>query len=462
VDVAAKIADDKHKARKVETEAIRLWLRSPVTMAATVILHITTVWALWSTLSHVKLILWACVGIGWCGIRLAAWLYYKRRSWTDEQTQLWGRAFAAMLGGTAITIACLTPYIFTPPDVEDRMFLVMGIGGLAAGATAIYGIYYPAVVAITVPLLGTLSASFFFQHSMNSKFLGVMTLVYLVLLLVSARILKRWVWDIFSLRIRNDQLTAELIVAKEAAEEANEAKSIIMANMSHELRTPLNAIIGFAEMLEKEVLGPLGTPKYIDYAHDVHMSGVHLLSLINTILDLAKTRASHLELDIERTDIVGLLRECFSVMRLQADKAKQRFVLKVPESALFAPVDDTRLRQVVYNLLSNAIKFTDADGTVTLSGGPAEGGGVEIEVSDSGIGMDRGDVEIALQPFMQVKQSNRRVQAGTGLGLPFAKTIVELHGGRFDIISAKGRGTSVRVTLPGSKTDTADETLSVV
>ncbi len=443
------VADDKQKARRVEAEAIRLWLKSPVTLVATVILHLSTVWALWGTLSHIKLIAWAGVGIGWCGVRYAVWRYYASRTWTDPQTRRWGRIFAAMLGGTALIISVLTPYIFVPPNVEDRMFMVMGIGGLAAGAAGIYGIYYPAVVMITVPLLGTLAASFLFQHTLNSRFLGLMTLVYLALLLISARILRRWVWDIFALRFRNEQLTAELLEAKEAAEEANEAKSTIMANMSHELRTPLNAIIGFAEMLEKEVLGPLGSPKYIDYAHDVHMSGRHLLSLINTILDLAKTRASRLELEVQRIDVSGLLCECFNVMRLQAEKAQLRFTMDMPTQPLFATIDETRLRQVIYNLLSNAIKFTDPGGTITLSGRCVTHEGIEIMVSDTGIGMDADDVEIALQPFMQIKQTNRRSSAGTGLGLPFAKTIVELHGGRFDIASARGQGTTIRVTLPG-------------
>src|ERR1700733_3871755 len=212
-----------------------------------------------------------------------------------------------MRGGSALIIAVMAPEVFVPPDPEDRMFLVMGVGGLAAGATAIYGIYYPAVVVLTVPLLGSLAVAFFMQHTVNARFLGCMTIVYLLLLLMSARILKRWVWDIFSLRIRNDQLTDQIIEAKDAAEAANEAKSVFMANMSHELRTPLNAIIGFAEMLEKEVLGPLGNRRYVEYAHDVHASGQHLLSIINTILDLAKTRASHLELHRERTDVAELL-----------------------------------------------------------------------------------------------------------------------------------------------------------
>ena len=440
--------DNKVKADKVEAEAIRLWLKSPVTMIATVILHLATVWALWRVLSHFKLLLWAGGGIAWSALRLIVWLRYRRRSWDDRQTLLWGRLFAAMLGITALIIAVMTPEIFIPPAPEDRMFLIMAIGGLAAGATAIYGVYYPAVAVITIPLLGSLAIAFFLQNTINTRFLGLMTLVYLSLLLVSARILKRWVWDIFSLRIRNDQLTVELIAAKNAAEEANEAKSIIMANMSHELRTPLNAIIGFAEMLEKEVLGPLGSPRYIDYAHDVHMSGVHLLSLINTILDLAKTRASHLELNLEIVDIRALARECFSVMRLQADRAQLTLALDLPEGPLTAKVDDTRLRQVIYNLLSNAIKFTDAGGSITLIGSPMPEGEIAIEVLDTGIGMDPQGLETALQPFMQVKQENRRIVSGTGLGLPFAKTIVELHGGRLEITSAKGVGTSVKVILP--------------
>jgi signal transduction histidine kinase len=441
-------ADDKGKAIKVEAEAIRLWLKSPLTLIATIILHQATVWALWSIVSHVKLILWAAAGSAWCGVRFAVWAYYKCGIWTDAETLRWGRLFALMLGVTGVIIAVAAPLAFVPPSPEDRMFLVMAIGGIAAGATAIYGIYYLAVAVFTIPLLGALAVVFFAQGTANTRFLGFMTLIYLGLLLMSARILKHWVWDIFSLRIRNDQLTAELIEAKDAAEAANEAKSVIMANMSHELRTPLNAIIGFAEMLEKEVLGPLGSPRYIDYARDVHMSGIHLLSLINTILDLAKTRAAGLELNLALFDIRDLLGECFSVMRLQADRAKLDFRLNLPKDALLARADDTRLRQVLYNLLSNAIKFTDPGGEITLTGRMAASGEVEIWVVDTGVGMEPDEVAIALQPFMQVKQANGRTTAGTGLGLPLAKTIVELHGGQFDIVSAKGKGTSIKVVLP--------------
>src|SRR5580704_10652908 len=164
-------------------------------MIATIILHLATVWALWRILSHTKLILWAAAGIAWCGVRFVVWLYYKRRGWSDQQTLRWGQLFAAMLGVTALIVGFMAPQVFVPPNADDRMFLIMGIGGLAAGATAIYGIYYPAVVVITVPLLGMLAITFFMQQTVDARFLGSMTLVYLALLLMSARILKRWVWD---------------------------------------------------------------------------------------------------------------------------------------------------------------------------------------------------------------------------------------------------------------------------
>ena len=438
----------KQQDQRLRAEVVRLWLHSQSSLFVTTLFNIVIAWALRNSMDRGVLTIWGSAIVGWSLIRYVIWRAYKSRPRDDAQTLRWGRMFIVLLTGSGALTGYMAFQAFVPIDTEHQIFIVMWVAGLTAGATATYGAYPPAVAAfISLPLIA-FAGAIFARGTIDSALLASIVLAYLGLLIISARTLNRWIVDIFNLRMRNEKLTEELTAAKEIAESANDAKSVFMANMSHELRTPLNAIIGFAEMLEREVLGPIGNDRYVDYAHDVHMSGKHLLSIINTILDLAKTKASHLELDLDRMNIGSLLRECFSVMQLQADKSGLTFTLEAPEEGLYGKVDETRLRQVVYNLLSNAIKFTDAGGSIAMTGRTRGSGDIEIKVADTGIGMDQEDLDLALQPFMQVSNPSRRVAAGTGLGLPFAKTIVELHNGTLDIVSTKGKGTTVRVVLP--------------
>jgi len=440
----------------IRAEAIRLWLKAPWSMVATVFAGIIGATALWDSMPHAWVGSWLVAILGLVVVRLTAWRRYASRPRDDSDTLRWGNLFLALLAATSLLTACMAASIFVPGDIEDQFFIAMAIAGLTGGAASSYGAFFPAVVTYIAPPLLAIIGALFFHGTQQSVLLGTGTIFYMLILLISGRTLNRWVADIFGLRIRNEELNGELVRAKEAAEAANSAKSVFIANMSHELRTPLNAIIGFAEMLESEVLGSLGDRRYVEYAHDVHMSGKHLLSIINTILDLAKVEASHLELERDRTDISYLLHECASVMRLQAEEAGVDFQLDLPDDPLYTLVDETRMRQVVYNLLSNAIKFTDPGGKVSLIGRQSQSGGIEITVSDTGLGMDPDDLKLALQPFMQVKHSSRRASSGTGLGLPFAKSIVQLHDGTLDITSARGKGTSVKVTLPPTGLETPD------
>ena len=238
--------------------------------------------------------------------------------------------------------------------------------------------------------------------------------------------------------------------AEERAELAHRAKSEFLANMSHELRTPLNAIIGFAEVMESEMMGPLGRDCYKDYAHDIKISGAHLLEIIGDILDLSKIEAG--KVDIQES-IVELPRVVATCVRLIDERAKEAGVTlanTIPSDIPTIRGDERKLKQILINLLSNAVKFTPAGGRVTLSA-HADAKGVMISVADTGIGIAPADISRALTPFMQVENSLSRRFEGTGLGLPLADSLTRLHGGTLTLASNVGQGTTVTVTLPANR-----------
>ena len=236
--------------------------------------------------------------------------------------------------------------------------------------------------------------------------------------------------------------------AKRAAEEANMAKTNFLANMSHELRTPLNAVIGFSEIISGEILGEVGNKKYVGYASDILQSGRHLLDIINSVLDLAKSDAGKLQLTPEMVDLRKVLDSSATMIREQCQAARLSFDIAYPDTPLLVLGEAAKLRQIVLNLLSNAVKFTKEGGSLSVTAREAEGDRLEIRVTDTGIGIAPEDIPTALAPFGQIDSSLARRYEGTGLGLPLTKVLVELHGGALDIISQPGLGTTVLVSLP--------------
>jgi PAS domain S-box-containing protein len=248
--------------------------------------------------------------------------------------------------------------------------------------------------------------------------------------------------------------------AKEAAERGNRAKATFLANISHELRTPLNAIIGFSELIKAEIFGPLTPPNYRTYLDDIHESGLHLLELINDILDMSKAEAGMTDLVETAVDVVAIARASVRMMGRRAESARVELIEKLDEDTPFLKADERRIRQIVLNLLSNAVKFTDEGGTVTiaLSAAPE---GLHLEVSDTGIGMSAEDLERVMEPFVQADTRLSRKYEGTGLGLPLTKALVNAHGGTLTLTSVLGKGTTARVLFPAGRLLSAQDVLAL-
>ena len=233
---------------------------------------------------------------------------------------------------------------------------------------------------------------------------------------------------------------------KTRAEDANAAKSKFLANMSHELRTPLNAIIGFSEIMESGMFGPLGAEKYIEYSRDIRESGEYLLDVINDILDMSKIEAGGIRLSPEAVELDSLLADCIRVVSTRASEKRLTINAEV-EPGIHLNADRRALKQIALNLLSNAVKFTPDGGAVTVQG-RLRGRAVIIGIKDDGIGIPRQALQKLGRPFEQVESQLTKRHQGSGLGLAIAKSLVELHGGAMRIRSRLGRGTLVMVRLP--------------
>jgi signal transduction histidine kinase len=253
-------------------------------------------------------------------------------------------------------------------------------------------------------------------------------------------------------RTRLDEMSRHLAITAEQAKEANRAKSAFLANMSHELRTPLNAIMGFSEVMKEQYLGPVNNPRYLDYAGDIHSSGRYLLGIINDILDLSKIEAG--KMSLESAEEFPLRLSLEGSLAMVAELGKKHGVQVIgelpPESVRLLAVD-RMIRQIMINLVGNAIKFTPQGGHVRVSGEALPDGGYAVAVEDSGIGMTEAEIQQALMPFGQIENKMTAKHNGTGLGLPLAKAMLELHDGTLAISSLPGRGTRIVLNFPASR-----------
>ena len=256
----------------------------------------------------------------------------------------------------------------------------------------------------------------------------------------------------------------DLIQARDLAEDASRAKSRFLANMSHELRTPLNAILGFSEVMTHQMFGPMSA-RYVDYAQLIHESGGHLLGLINSILDMSKIEAGRVKLQPERFDLTEVSLQALRFVRFVAERNGVTLEEAIDPEIRHMVADKRAVTQILINLLSNGVKFTPRGGTVRVTGTLA-GDAIEIAVADTGVGIDRADLERLGQPFEQVDSEYTRAKEGTGLGLALVRALAHLHGGSMTIESSLGEGTTVRVRLPqaglGAQNSDAENRMAAV
>ncbi|MEI9989107.1 MAG: ATP-binding protein [Rhizomicrobium sp.] len=247
-------------------------------------------------------------------------------------------------------------------------------------------------------------------------------------------------------------LTDQLIIARDEAEAANKEKSKFLASMSHELRTPLNAIIGFAEILKNETFGTVGSSRYVEYAYDIFTSGHHLLSLVNDVLDLSRIESASAKIRMdEPVELVMAVRDVCRLMSMTASNGGVVLADQLPEQPIRIAGNERMIQQILLNLVSNAVKFTPPDGLVVVRLQLDPAAGAVVTVSDTGIGMTPEEAAVALQPFGQIDSYVSRKHKGTGLGLPLAKSMIDMHGGGLRVVSTPGKGTSVGFNIPNER-----------
>ncbi|MFM7084250.1 MAG: sensor histidine kinase [Hyphomicrobium sp.] len=252
-------------------------------------------------------------------------------------------------------------------------------------------------------------------------------------------------------RYQKNELIKKLENSRVRAEEANTAKSQFLATMSHELRTPLNGIMGFSEMIMSEAMGKVSNPNYVEYAKNIHESGLHLLSLINDILDLSRIEAGRYELHEEAFWLCDVADDCRSFMRIKAKNKGISFLLNDDRSLPQIFADQRAFRQIFLNLIENAIKFTPEGGRIILTTGKTFDGAQYFSVKDTGPGIAHEEIPKILEPFKQGSSSLNSTNSGSGLGLAIVKKLVELHSGVFEILSESGKGTEAIVVVPKNR-----------
>jgi signal transduction histidine kinase len=399
--------------------------------------------------------------MSWAAVALISWLVLGAllHRFLHDNTRLryrkqWTVRIAVSLFVATCTLVSAAVLFWAPGDRTNNVLLYVFI---AAGMASAAGQSAPSRVLATANLL-PYGATFLGLSLLHETFpfslgFAAMEFIYFGLIVMYARAVHQLAYEMLLLREEKRSLIgrleaalADATTARKKAETASRAKSQFLANMSHELRTPLNAVLGFAEVIRDRLFGDDAILRYADYAANIHVSGTHLLGLINDVLDLSKIEAGQLVLELSDYCIQDIAQTVRSTLEPLAADKKLGFKLDLSPGLPPGHGDGRRLTQVLINLVGNAIKFTDT-GEVAIKA-EAHHGSFHVSVCDTGPGISAADQAKLFQEFQQADNAITRKKGGTGLGLAISKRIIEMHGGRIWVESQPGQGSTFAFTLP--------------
>jgi two-component system cell cycle sensor histidine kinase PleC len=345
--------------------------------------------------------------------------------------------------------------LWTRGDFINHVYIAAVITGVLSWLAVSRASHMQMFIASMVPVVALTTLRFLLGGFWIDIGLAVLMPLYAWQIYHDGRRLTSRLDEDSRLRFEVEDLAREVEEARDEAlrkrfeaETANASKTAFLANMSHELRTPLNAILGFSEIIAQECFGPVGSPRYKEYAGDIHSSGSHLLSLINDLLDVAKIEAGRMEIQPEPLPVRKTIDGALKIIAVKARERRQELVVEVDPDVPALYADERALKQIVINLVSNAVKFTPEGGRIAVVAGRARAGGFQLMVEDNGPGIPRDKLDKIFKPFSQVDNRYDRQGGGTGLGLALVRGLVELHGGRAWLESEQGRGARAYIVLP--------------
>ena len=389
---------------------------------------------------------WMAVALVICGVRTADWLAYRRAPERHEPSE-WAYRFMVRILPFGMWWGVTSAVLLLSDDPLLMAVAVLAADAQGTGAVCSYSGHPPAALSFILPAMLMFAVAGLIRGGAIGYTITFVEIVLIANYVVIIREFYQSTVRGLIARQEKSEMADHLAEAHLALKREGAAKSEFLAHMSHELRTPLNAILGFSDVILTETFGPLGSPKYAEYQNDIHAAAAHLLNIVNEVLDIARIEAGELTLQIDSVDPLDITRFAAKLIRQRALTKGLSFDVDVDPILEEKSIrtDEVRLKQALINVLSNAVKFTPVGGSVRLSAGTRDG--VFFQVSDTGVGMTPDDLERALLPFVQVGRP-MVAQEGSGLGLPLSRQLIERLGGRFQIVSSVGVGTTVTITMP--------------